>query len=207
MKSVQVSVDYPAKLSRGILLLKTFLGWLICIPHLVCLVVLALVALVLLLISWFAVLFTGKYPRSCFDFIIGVQDWGLRVGAYLSYLRDEYPTFGLKASYPSSFNVTYPEKLSRGKLILRLFFGIFYILIPHGFCLYFRLIGHVCVAFVAWWAILFTGKIPESMFRFILGTFRWGLNLRAYWIFMTDEYPPFSGKPDQAVGIAAGVTA
>jgi hypothetical protein len=206
MNSVQVKIEYPERLSRGILLLKTFLGWLILIPHCICLGFLVFVASFVIIISWFAVLFTGKYPKSLFNYMVGLQNWGIRIGAYYYLLRDEYPGFGFESSYPASFKVTYPEKLSRGILLLRTFFGWIYVGIPHVFCLYFRLIGLMFVLFVAWWAILFTGKIPKSMFSYISGTFRWSCNFGAYLMFLTDEYPPFTGK--EVSGAASkGVTA
>lgn len=205
MKSVQVSFEYPERLSRGVLLLKTFLGFLILIPHFICLGFLTFVTLFVAVISWFAVLFTGKYPKSLFNFVVGVSDWGIRVGAYISLLRDEYPSFGFESGYPVSFKVSYPEKLSRGLLLLRFFFGFIYVSIPHFFCLFFRMIACGAVLFVAWWAILFAGKIPASMFSFISGTMRWGLNVRAYLMFLTDEYPPFTGKDKNPSGIQTGL--
>ncbi len=207
MNTLSVRFEYPAKLSRGILLLKTFLGLLICIPHFICLFFLAIVAGVVALISWFAVLFTGKYPKGLFDYMVGVQDWGLRVAAYLLLLRDEYPAFGFSTDYPVKFNVTYPEKLSRGILLLRTFFGSIYVMVPHGFCLFFRYIAYLVVLFIAWWAILFTGKIPERMFSFLSGTLRWAMNVRAYMFFLTDEYPPFSGKDLRTAPVGSGVPA
>jgi hypothetical protein len=203
MNSVQVSVQYPEKLSRGILLLKTFLGWIILIPHFFCLGFVGMAANFVAFISWFAVLFTGKYPQSLFNFMVGTMDWGMRIGAYYGLLRDEYPTFGFKPGYPAGVKVTYPEKLSRGQLLLRTFFGFFYILIPHGFCLFLRMIACGFVSLIAWWVILFTGKIPANMFSFISGTFRWSINVGAYYLFLTDEYPPFTGK---ATGSAAAGT-
>ena len=204
MSSVQVSIQHPEHLSRGTLLLKTFLGWIILIPHFFCLGFMSFAASFVLFISWFAVLFTGKFPQSMFNFIVGVEDWGLRVGAYYGLLRDEYPTFGLKSEYPASFTVNYPEKLSRGLLLLRTFFGGIYVGIPHGICLLFRVIALGFVSFIAWWAILSTGKIPASMFSFISGTFRWGCRVSAYLMFLTDEYPPFSGKDTGAAAAGAG---
>jgi len=204
MQSVQVKFDYPAKLSRGILLLRTFFGAIyVGIPHMFCLFFVSIAAGFVSFLSWWAVLFTGKYPRSFFDFMVGYHDWTLRVSAYMAMLTDQYPEFGLKADYPAKFTVACPEKLSRGLLLLRTFFGSIYVMIPHMFCLYFRLIGYTFVAFVAWWAILFTGKMPESMFSYISGTYRWQMRVNAYVLFLTDEYPPFSGK-DGVGGVAAG---
>ncbi|HEX7713806.1 MAG TPA: DUF4389 domain-containing protein [Bacillota bacterium] len=207
MNTVQVSFDYPERLSRGILLLKTFLGFIILIPHLIALFALGIAAGLVMFISWFAVLFTGKYPQSLFDFEVGVQDWGLRVSAYMGLLRDEYPVFGLEARYPSRFQVHYPDKLSRGILLLRLFFGWIYVMIPHGVCLLFRGIAYLAVTFVAWWAVLFTGKMPRRMFNFLAGTLRWNQNLNAYLMFLTDEYPPFTGKENGSGSAGTGFIA
>ncbi len=97
-------------------------------------------------------------------------------------------------SYPVTFKVDYPEKLSRGTLLLKVFFGWLYVGIPHGIALFFYGIGVGVVQFIAFWAILFTGKFPKGMFDFVVGYARWSNNLTAYMSFMRDEYPPFSGK-------------
>jgi hypothetical protein len=208
VQSVQVKIDHPERLSRGILLLKTFFGWIyVGIPHGVCLMALSIASGFLTFLAWFAVLFTGKYPKSFFDFNVGVYNWSLRVAAYLGLLRDEYPPFSFDVAYPANVAVVYPEKSSRGLLFLRLFFAGIYVGIPHGVCLYIRMIGHGVVAFIAWWAILFTGKMPESMFRFMSGTYRWLINIQAYQSFLTDEYPPFTGKSDSGAAAAPTVSA
>jgi hypothetical protein len=96
--------------------------------------------------------------------------------------------------YPVKYSVEYPEKLSRGILILRTLLGWIYVGVPHGVCL--MLYGIACgvVLFISWWAVLFTGKFPKSLFDFLLGYFRWGARVGAYMSFMTDKYPPFTGK-------------
>jgi hypothetical protein len=96
---------------------------------------------------------------------------------------------------PVKFSVDYPEKLSRGTLILKTLFGIFYVGIPHGICLAIYGIAACVVIFISWWAILFTGKYPKGMFDFVVGYQRWALRVYAYWgYYFTDKYPPFSGK-------------
>lgn len=196
MSSVRLEIPYPERLSRGILLLRTFFGWLyVGIPHYFCLFFVAIAAGICQFIAFWAVLFTGRYPKSLFNLVVGFMDWQNRVGMYLACLRDEYPAFGLTADYPAKLTVDYPEKLSRGLLLLRLFFGWLYVGIPHCICLLVRFVAHGVVAFVAWWAILFIGRMPSSMFRFLSGTFRWALRVTAYMNFLTDEYPPFTGGP------------
>lgn len=96
-------------------------------------------------------------------------------------------------NHPVKFSVDYPETLSRGTLLLRTFFGFIYVLIPHGFLLFFMGIGLAFCQFIAWWAILFTGKYPRGMFDFVVRTQRWYLRVMAYMSNMTDVYPPFNG--------------
>jgi Domain of unknown function (DUF4389) len=71
--------------------------WLLAIPHYIVLVVLWLLAIVAVIVAWFAILFTGRYPRGLFDFVVGVGRWTLRVGAYAFLLvTDRYPPFSLR---------------------------------------------------------------------------------------------------------------
>jgi hypothetical protein len=70
--------------------------WLLAIPHYIVLAVLWAIAVLVVIIAWFAILFTGKYPRSLFDYVVGVARWTLRVQAYMSLLvTDQYPPFSM----------------------------------------------------------------------------------------------------------------
>src|SRR5207248_1618097 len=95
-QSVHLEIDYPdveRDLNRWLPLVK----WLLAIPHYIVLVVLGIAAFVAVVIAWFAILITGRYPRALFDFVVGVGQWGLRVGAYAFLLvTDRYPPFSLK---------------------------------------------------------------------------------------------------------------
>jgi hypothetical protein len=97
-QSVHLEVDYPdAKkdLNRWYPLFK----WLFAIPHYFVLAFLFVAAIFVVLMAWFAILFTGKYPRGLFDFIVGVGRWNLRVSAYtLLLVTDRYPPFSLRAA-------------------------------------------------------------------------------------------------------------
>ncbi len=94
-QSVHLDVDYPEAetLSRWLPLFKWFLAF----PHYIVLAFLVVGAVLVTIIAWFAILFTGRYPRGLFDYVVGVGRWALRVQAYVSLLvTDEYPPFSLR---------------------------------------------------------------------------------------------------------------
>ena len=95
-QSVHLEIDYPdvpKDLNRWMPLVK----WLLAIPHYIVLCFLVVGAFFAVTIAWFAILFTGRYPRALFDFVVGVGRWGLRVAAYVSLLvTDRYPPFSLR---------------------------------------------------------------------------------------------------------------
>ncbi len=90
--AVTYEMDYSQELNRWLPLVK----WLLAIPHLIVLAFLYIGALVALIIAWFAILFTGRFPRGMFDFVVGVHRWNYRVNAYIYLLCDEYPPFSLR---------------------------------------------------------------------------------------------------------------
>jgi hypothetical protein len=91
------------------------------------------------------------------------------------------------SSYPLRYDVEYPERLSRWLIFVKWLLAI-----PHFLILY--ALGAVAyvIIFIAWFAILFTGRYPEGLFKFVVGIYRWNANLSAYLALMRDEYPPFS---------------
>lgn len=97
-------------------------------------------------------------------------------------------------AYPVSLSVEYPEKLSRGVLLLKVFLGWLYVGIPHVIMLALYEIGAAVVTFIAFWAILFAGKYPKGMHNFVVGYLRWGIRVSSYLFLLHDEYPPFSGE-------------
>ena len=96
--------------------------------------------------------------------------------------------------YPVTLTVEYPERLSRGWVLMKVFFGWLYVGIPHIIILYFYGIAVGIVTFIAFFAILFTGKYPKGMYDFVVGYMRWSLRVNAYLGLLRDEYPPFSGS-------------
>ena len=89
--------------------------------------------------------------------------------------------------YPITFGAVYPEKMSR----LTTFFRCI-LVIPQFIVLSFVGIAASIVAFIAWWAILFTGNYPKGMFDFFIGYMRWTTRVNGYTYLLTDKYPPFS---------------
>lgn len=94
-QSVHLEIDYPdveRDLNRWLPLVK----WILAFPHYIVLLILGVLSFFAVIFAWFAILFTGRYPRGLFDFVVGVWRWGLRVAAYAFLLvTDQYPPFSL----------------------------------------------------------------------------------------------------------------
>jgi hypothetical protein len=181
---LRFDVEYPERLSRW----KIFVKWLLAIPHIIVMYVLAILAMLFTFIAFFAILFTKRYPQGLFNFVVGFYRWNANVGAYVYLLRDEYPPFTMDAGrYPVTFEVDYPESLSRWLIFVKWLLAIANMIVL-------SLVGIVAVVLwvVAWFAILFTGRIPRGIFGFLVGYTRWNYRLTAYLYLMTDKYPPFS---------------
>jgi len=172
--------------------------WFLLIPHFVVLPFLWAGLAVSWILSVFAILFTGRYPRGLFDYNVGVLRWSWRV-AFYSYdalATDQYPPFTLRAGgYPADFDVRYPERLSRGLVLVKWWL----LAIPHYIVLGvfqggagFYEFGLVFILTIfAGVVLLFTGRYPADIFRLVVGMNRWTFRVLAYVALMTDEYPPF----------------
>jgi hypothetical protein len=133
-------------------------------------------------------LFRGKYPRWWFDWNLSLSRFLARVGAYALLLRDEYPSTDEEQAVHLNFAYPDASRLSRGLPIIKWFLAI-----PHYFVLFFLGIGVCVCVIIAWFAILFTGRYPRSLFDYVVGVYRWSLRVEAYaFLLITDEYPPFS---------------
>jgi hypothetical protein len=193
---MKLSITHQEKYSRGELILRTLFGYFyILIPHGFLLGIVGIWSAILSFATFWVVLFTGRFPESIFNFQIGYQNWSLRVSSTIMNLVDGYPAFFPKGTSDKvKLEVPRPEKVSQGMVLVRALFGSIYVGVPHFFCLYFRLIATGVLAFLAWWAVLFTGKYPERWHAFNVGTFRWSSRIMLYLGYFTDTYPPFSGK-------------
>ncbi|WP_225726803.1 MULTISPECIES: DUF4389 domain-containing protein [unclassified Nocardia] len=205
---VRVRGDLDPALSRWLWLVK----WILAIPHYIVLIFLHIAYFVVTVIAFFAILFTGRYPRGLFDFNVGVMRWSWRVTFYsCSALgTDKYPPFSLAASenYPADLAIDYPERLHRGLVLVKwwllaiphyLILGVFFsgLMINVGYdddSDGWRGMGVpliFVVLLIAVIALLFTRRYPQGLYDFVLGMNRWRYRVRAYSSLMTDAYPPF----------------
>jgi hypothetical protein len=203
--SASGAAAYPARLdarldlplSRWLWLVK----WILVIPHLVVLGVLWIATTVLTVIAGFAILYTERYPRAIFDFNVGVIRWTWRVAYYAiaGFGTDRYPPFSLASdpTYPADFDVDYPERLSRGLvlvkwwllaiphyLVVAAFTGGFHLPVGAGGLV--ALLSVIAMVFVA-----LQRAYPENLFDFIMAMNRWCYRVLAYAALLRDEYPPF----------------
>lgn len=161
---------------------------LLALPHYVVLWFLWIAAGIAGLVSWFAVLITGRYPRGLFDFVAGTLRWTYRVAGFTYLLTDQYPPFSLgeEPQYPIRVDIPYPERIARWRPLVQWLAAI-----PHYIALYFVSIGAFVVYIIAWFALVFTRTYPQGMFDFLVGFHRWQARYYAYTFWMTEEYPPF----------------
>ena len=192
---VILHVQHQADYSRGELILRALFGWLyIGIPHGICLNILGIAWAFCSVVAWFAILFTGNHPEGLYNFVNLTKQWQVRVAASLLHLVDGYPSFGLgNKGDKVNYLINRPSTFSRGKCLLRLL-SLIYVIIPHGICLYLRMVISGVLAFVMFWVVLFTGRYPAGIHEFQVGTLRWAMRVAAYLSMMSDKYPPFSGK-------------
>ena len=208
---VRVDAALDPSLSRSLWLVK----WLLLIPHVVVLFFLWVAFVVVTVIAFFAILFTGRYPRSLFDFNVGVMRWSWRVHyyGYWALGTDRYPPFSLHEvpDYPAHLDVAYPDRLSRGLIFVKWLLALPHLLVlavfvgggvwlgtrggdvdgswDNGANAGWSLVG--LLVLIAAIVLLFTGGYPKPIYDFVMGMDRWALRVGAYAALMTDRYPPF----------------
>jgi hypothetical protein len=202
---VQFSVDYP---DRALNRMTTGFRILVAIPILIVLatvssetwefyfrnseVVVTGAGGLLFLGPLLMILFRRKYPRWWFDWNLELQRFTNRVGAYLALMDDRYPATDQQQAVHLDY--VYPDAgrdLNRWLPLVKWLLAI-----PHYIVLFVLWIAAIVVVIIAWFAILFTGRYPRSLFDFVEGVFRWENRVIAYaFLLVTDRYPPFALSP------------
>jgi Domain of unknown function (DUF4389) len=190
--TLEADLDLP--LSRWLWLVK----WFLAIPHFVVLFFLFIAYLVLTVVAGFAILFTGRYPRGIFNFNLGVLRWAWRVQCYTygALSTDRYPPFTLAdvPDYPARLNVAYPERLSRGLVLVKWWLlalpqYLIVSIISGGWGWHFGLVG--ILTLIAGVVLLFRSEYLRDIFPLVIGLNRWAMRVTVYASLMTDQYPPF----------------
>jgi hypothetical protein len=198
---------YPAQLegildpalSRGMWLVK----WLLAVPHYIVLVILWSAFPVVVLASGLMILFTGRYPVALFEFVVGVLRWNWRVAFYATGVlgTDKYPPFTLaRTDYPATFDVSYPARLSRWKVLVKSWLLAF----PHLIIVSVlagvawatvngQAVGGLLglLVFIAGLILLFTKVYNLGLFNLVMGIQRWVYRVFAYTSLLREDYPPF----------------
>jgi len=184
-------IQHQEEYSRFLPLVK----WLLVIPNVFVLFFVIIAAIFAWIGAFFAVLFTARYPEGIFNFLVGVGRWGARLGAYVCLLTDKYPPFSIHPQPDDTvvYDVAYPEQgVDRWRPLVHWILIFPYHLIA-------AVLGYVVgiIAFLSFFTILFTKKIPTGMFDIALNGIRWQARSNVYAAWMVTKYPPFEWDPDQ----------
>jgi hypothetical protein len=164
--------------------MTVFFRLIMVIPHAIVLYALGIAADVVLVISWFAALFTGRVPAGLADFLVGYLRWNGRVTAYIWLLTDAYPPFALAdEDYPVRVSVT-PGRLNRLTVLFRFIVAIpaFIVATVAGW-------GVGIAALVIWLIVLIAGRMPDTLFQALAAILRYLIRLQGYWLLLTATYP------------------
>lgn len=186
MYPIQYEADYVERHSR----LTTFFRLLTIIPAALLTMVYGIAAYFAVIVAWFAVVFTGRYPEGLYNFMAGYLRNATRLNAYANLVTDAYPPWNgqPEESYPVRVQIGPPaERYSRAKAFFRIILAIPAMIIAYALGI---LVG--LMSFLAWFAIVFAGKMPKSFQDLIDLGLRYMTRANAYYFLMTDRYPPIS---------------
>jgi len=191
---VTFEVDYVERRNR----LTTFFRLLMVIPVAIVLYVFGIVASFAIVIAWFAIVITGRYPQGLYDFVADFNRFLARVTAYAVLLSDAYPPFSGAddPAYPVRMNFAGPlEQYSRLKTFFRIILAIPIMVLRYVLNLLLE-VG----AFAAWFVILFTGKMPRGLFDLMVLANSYTARSDAYVFLLTETYPPFQDETTRSAG-------
>jgi uncharacterized protein DUF4389 len=187
MYPVSYQADFPG---GGRNRLTAFFRYIVAIPWLIVAALYGFAASIAVLIAWFALVFTARYPEGLYNFVAGYVRFNTRVNAFIYLATDEWPPFNgdTNESYPVRVGVPPPKpEYSRLKAGFRLIVGIPVILLA-----YVQSLIALVIALIGWFAILFTGKLSEGLFDPLRSALAYNARATAYFALLTEDYPPFS---------------
>jgi Domain of unknown function (DUF4389) len=170
--------------------LTTFFRYFVAIPWAIVASIYGIGAFFAAIVAWFAIVFTGRYPDGLYNFNAGFLRMASRFNGFYNLITDDYPPFGGEEAPQYPVRVGVPEPLGaydRLKTGLRLLFGIPVMLLSYVQ----SLILSVC-GIIGWFAIVFTGKLPEGLFNPMRSALAYSTRAGAYFLLMTEDWPPFS---------------
>lgn len=182
---VTFEADYVEKRSR----LTTFFRWLLVIPQFIVMAFYGLAAAVVVIIAWFALVFTGRWPRGMYDFVAGFFRYSTAVHGYWFLLTDQYPPFGPDVdSYPVRLNIAPPQdEYNRLKVLFRIILAIPVYVIAYAM----NIVAQVG-AFLAWFAIVALGRQPKGLQDMIALGLSYQQRGYAYMALLAEDWPPFT---------------
>src|SRR5437764_6289009 len=183
--------------------LTVFFRLLLALPHIVWFGFWSVGVLVVAIVSWFITLFRGRTALFCHNFITAYLRYSAHLGAYLSLTANPFPDFvGRPGSYPVDVHLPQePQVQNRWKTAFRLILAIPALFVDGTFTgggrAGYSYSGGVLWtdAFLAWWACLFTGRMPEGLRDLNLYPLRYGAQTGGYLLLITDRYPDASPAP------------
>jgi hypothetical protein len=182
--------------------LTTAFRSIVTIPWLIVAGLYGFAASIAVFVAWFALVFTGRYPDGIYNFVAGYVRMNSRVNSFYYLLTDEWPPFNgdENRDYPVRIGIPSPKpEYSRLKAAFRLIVGIPVILLS-----YVQTLIAFVVAIVAWFAILFTGRLSEGLFDPLRSAMAYTTRATAYFALLTEDWPPFSlEQPSPAAAGAA----
>jgi Domain of unknown function (DUF4389) len=189
--------EYVEKRSR----LTTFFRLILAIPHFVVLYVWGILAAIAIVIAWFAIVITGRYPEALYGFVAGLQRYSTAVYGYTALLTDEYPPFGAETdNYPTRIRIP-PAKAeyNRLKTLFRIILAIPVLIIAYAMQIVWE-IG----CFLAWFVIVITGKQPKGLQDMTVLGLSYQQRAYCYIALLTEDWPPFTDQSGEAIEGSGG---
>jgi hypothetical protein len=188
------TADYVEQRNR----LTAFFRLILAIPAFLFLFFYAIIATIAIVVAWFAIVFTARYPDGLYDFVMGYNRFLAQVTAYAALVCDPYPPFGrAQGEYPVRMDFDGPlERYSRLRTGFRLILAIPVVVLRYVMGLLLEV-----SAVAAWFIILFTGRVPRGLWDLMVLANSYTARSDAYLFLLTETYPPFQDEETRRAGV------